>query len=117
MNKGMLVALAAIALLCAAAWSYGDSPWPPAGSATGAPGNRARGLITHHLPGGPTGDHLVVIDPATQVLAVYRVQRERGEIKLVSVRQMQWDLQLLSYNGEGPSPEEIRAGLERQRFD
>ncbi len=116
MHRGILAAAAAAGLLWVGGWSYGNPPWPNAQPAAGNVAQQAGGLISHHLPGDPTGDHLVVIDPAARVMAVYRIQRDRGEIKLASVRQIQWDLQLLSYNGEGPLPEEIRAGLERQRL-
>jgi hypothetical protein len=49
-------------------------------------------------------------------MAVYCVQRERGEIALASVRRIDSDLKLLSYNTERPLPEEIEAGLARQDF-
>lgn len=115
MQKGILAAVAAAVLLWIGGWSYGDPPWSSAEPSAVA-ASTAGGLISHHLPGGTAGDHLVVIDPAARVMAVYLVQKERGEIKLASVRQIEWDLQLQSYNGEGPLPAEIRAGLERQQF-
>ncbi len=116
MQRGMLVAAVAVVLLWVGGLSYGDPPWSNAPSSGGPAIGGADGLISHHLPGGPTGDHLVVIDPVRRIMAVYRVHRERGEIELASVRQMQWDMQLDSYKGEGPLPAEIRAGLERQQF-
>lgn len=65
-------------------------------------------------PGGPIA--AVVYDPQQQVLGVYHVDRITGEIELKSVRQIQWDLQLLHWQGKKPLPEEIKNDLEaRQR--
>jgi hypothetical protein len=68
------------------------------------------------MPGGPTVDYLVVLDPHARTLAVYRVEKERGEIALASVRHIDSDLKLLSYNTQRPLPEEIEAGLIRQGY-
>jgi hypothetical protein len=115
MKNGMFIGLAALALLWLVGWSSGQSiaPGAPTGS---APARGADGLITHHVPGGPTGEYLVVIDPEARVMAVYCVKRERGEIVLASVRRIDSDLKLLSYNTDRPLPEEIEAGLKRQDF-
>lgn len=116
MRNGILGAVATFVLLTVVGWSHGQSGLPASRPFQGAGADPAGRLITHHIPGGTAGDHVVVIDPAVQVMAVYQVQRERGELKLVSVRQFHWDLQVTSYANEGPLPEEIRAGLERQGF-
>jgi hypothetical protein len=113
MWKGFLAAVAVLAVLWAASGTSGQSALPGGavgGVASGGPGT----LVTHHVPGGPTGDYLIVIDPAARAMAVYRVQKERGEIALASVRRIDSDLALLSYNTERPLPEEIAAGLKRQ---
>jgi hypothetical protein len=111
LHKGIWAGTAAALLLWIGSWSYGDSPvnggGPPAAS-------QSSGLITHHLAGGATGDHLVVIDPVTKVIAVYRIHKEHGEVKLASVRRIDADLQVLSFNTDAPLPHEVRAGLERQ---
>jgi hypothetical protein len=110
MHKGLWAVIAAAVLLWVASWSYGEPALPEVRPRAG---HSAGGLLTHHLPG-VAGDHLVVIDPAVPVMAVYRVHKEHGEIKLESVRRIDSDLRLLSFNTEAPLPEEIRAGLERQ---
>ena len=108
--------IAAIAVLSLVGWSNGESGWPTGQAAVRPTGGLGGGLITHHLPGGPAGEHLAVIDPVNRVIAVYHVNKEGGELKLASVRQIQWDLQVTSYANEGPLVEEIRAGLERQKY-
>ncbi|QDU56422.1 hypothetical protein [Aeoliella mucimassa] len=54
----------------------------------------------------------VVYDPQQQVLGVYHVDRNSGEIELKSIRQIQWDLQMLHFQGKAPLPQEIKNGLE-----
>lgn len=115
MRNGILGAVVTLVLLTVVGWSHGQSGWPT-GNASPTGAGASGGLVTHHIPGGPEGDYIAVIEPTMRVMAVYRVQRERGEIKLASVRQIHWDLQVTSYANEGPLPEEIRAGLERQKF-
>lgn len=61
-------------------------------------------------PGQPIA--AVVYDPRQQVLGVYHVDRTTGEIELKSIRQIQWDLQMLHYQGKKPLPEEIKNDLE-----
>ena len=64
-------------------------------------------------PGAPIT--AVVYDPQQQVLGVYHVDRTTGEIELKSVRQIQWDLQLLHWNGKKPLPAHIKNDLEAMR--
>jgi hypothetical protein len=72
------------------------------------------GLIAMQLPGGPSGDRLVVVDSRQRAMAVYLISRDGGEIRLESVRPLQWDLQMTGYNCASPTPEEVRLGLERR---
>lgn len=64
-------------------------------------------------PGEPMA--AVVYDPQQQVLGVYHIDRKTGEIELKSVRQIQWDLQMLHWQGKAPLPEDIKKGLEGAR--
>lgn len=64
-------------------------------------------------PGGPIT--AVVYDPQQQALGVYHVDRATGEIELKSVRQIQWDLRMLHFQGKAPLPEDIKNGLEGAR--
>lgn len=64
-------------------------------------------------PGGPIT--AVVYDPQQKALGVYHVDRTTGEIELKSVRQIQWDLRMLHFQGKAPLPEDIKNGLEGAR--
>ena len=64
----------------------------------------------------PAGQHqqITVIDPRTRAMAVYHVDMTTGEIVLRSVRNIQFDLQMIEINGTNPLPGEIRAILEQR---
>lgn len=63
---------------------------------------------------GDKGQVLTVIDPRQQTLGVYHVDLPSGKIKLLSVRNLRWDLQMTYLNNESPLPQEIRALLEQR---
>jgi len=75
---------------------------------TPSPSLSAGTLTTHVLPaeGGPAA--VVVVDTSQRVLAVYHVDRATGEIALRSVRNLNWDLQMLEFNSGEPLPQDIR---------
>ena len=56
---------------------------------------------------------LTVVDPAQRVIAVYHVDPSSGELSLRSVRNIQWDLRMVQFNGATPLPQEIRSLLEQ----
>ncbi len=60
------------------------------------------------------GQLLTVIDTRQRVMSVYRIEGATGKITLLSVRSIQWDLQLTEFNGEHPLPQEIRRLLEHR---
>lgn len=72
------------------------------------------GLIAHFLPEEGRATAVTVIDPQTKVMSVYHIGRENGQIQLKSVRPLQWDMEMTGYNTADPTPQEIRAGLERR---
>ncbi len=53
---------------------------------------------------------VVVLDTQKKVLATYQINPE-GKIKLLNVRQIQWDLELVDFNNEKPLPKDIRNNL------
>lgn len=57
---------------------------------------------------------VTVIDPKARVMAVYRIETASGEISLMSVRNIHWDLQMEEFNGKNPSPRDIRSLLEQR---
>ena len=72
------------------------------------------GLVTLTTPVGENVQQLVVIDPRTRAMAVYHVDTTDGKIWLRSVRNIQFDLQMIEFNGTDPLPGEIRATLDRR---
>jgi hypothetical protein len=72
------------------------------------------GLIAIKLEGNATSNQIALVDPKHKVISVYGIDRTSGEIKLKSVRKVEWDLQLDEFNGKQPSPREIRSNVERQ---
>lgn len=57
-------------------------------------------------PQGPPA--IVLLDPATQVLAVYHVDPASGRISLKSVRRVRYDLRLDEFETNKPSPIDLR---------
>jgi hypothetical protein len=78
--------------------------------ATGAGGE----LIVLPTALGEKGQLLTVIDPRQRVMSVYHVELPNGKIKLLSVRNLSWDLQMTYLNNDIPLPQEIRALLEQR---
>lgn len=83
----------------------------------GQPGTAAvqngNDVIAIKLEGDQTGERVMIVDTRQRAIAVYHVGRERGEIRLESVRNIRGDLQLTGFNTESPTPDEVRQGLER----
>lgn len=73
-----------------------------------------KGLIAIKLDGNATSNQIALVDPKRKVISVYGIDRNSGEIKLSSVRKVEWDLQLDEFNGKEPSPREIRSNVERR---
>jgi hypothetical protein len=111
MTKAMWTGCAAVAAV-ALCWQASAESSYPGGVASALAGSRE--LVTHFQEptAGPTV--LTVVDPATKALAVYHISRDTGEIKLRSVRNFAWDLQLMEFNSASPSPDDIRKGFDRQ---
>ena len=57
---------------------------------------------------------LTVVDPKLRVMSVYQIDLTTGKIALRSVRNINWDLQMMHLNNENPLPQEIRALLEQR---
>jgi hypothetical protein len=68
-------------------------------------------LIAIPTADGDKAQLLTVIDPRQQAIGVYRVDLGSGRVTLLSVRNIQWDLQMTEFNGVNPLPGEIRSQL------
>ena len=55
---------------------------------------------------------VTVIDPKQRAMSVYHIELATGQIELRSVRNIHYDLQILSHDNKGLLPEEIRAMLQ-----
>lgn len=83
---------------------------PPTLAVAGA----QEGLIVLHLDGAPNHPLVALIDARKRVMSVYQVDSNTGEIRLKSVRNVDWDLQLDEFNGTSPSPREIQSLLQHR---
>jgi hypothetical protein len=70
------------------------------------------GLIALSAMTGDNAQMVTLIDPKLRAMSVYRIELASGKIKLVSVRNVNWDLQMMQLNSENPLPQEIRSLLE-----
>jgi hypothetical protein len=68
-------------------------------------------LITLSTPAGDNRQMLTIVDPRTRAVAVYHVDVPSGAITLKGVRNINWDLQMVEYNGVSPLPGELRSLL------
>ena len=71
-------------------------------------------LVTVTVPAADHRQHVVVLDPKLRAMGVYQVDPVSGEVTLKSVRNFNWDLQMLEFNNKGPAPREIRALVEQR---
>lgn len=78
------------------------------------PGDGNGDLITQMIPAAENRQLMTVIDPRTQVLSVYHIHVNTGEVELKSVRSLRYDLQIEEFNGTSPLPREIRSMLEHK---
>lgn len=58
---------------------------------------------------------LVVLDPKSRVLAVYHIDLHSGGVGLQSVRKIDFDLRMDSFNTKVPLPQEVQSYLESLR--
>lgn len=109
MRRSFIYAIAAAVVILG--WSATAQPTlrrDGAGSVT------TPGLIAHFLPEEGRSTAVTVIDPQTKVMSVYHIGRDKGQIQLMSVRPLQWDMEMDGYNTGDLEPKDIRAMLERR---
>jgi hypothetical protein len=52
---------------------------------------------------------LYLIDTKKRAFAVYRIDTNKGAVKLEAARQYRWDLELDQYNNQAPEPADVEA--------
>ncbi|HOM17516.1 MAG TPA: hypothetical protein PLQ00_09320 [Thermoguttaceae bacterium] len=83
-------------------------------SGGGSPGASGEGqLIAFSTTVGEKYQQVTLIDPKSRSMSVYHIDLAEGKIRLRSVRNFHWDLQLIHLNGQPPLPREIQAILEQ----
>jgi hypothetical protein len=113
MKRAMLGALVTGLVMVAA----GAVGYPQVVSAQRAPVGESAGesgLVALSGPANEQSQMVTVLDARNRAMAVYRVDAASGKIKLLSVRNIHWDLQMLQLNSENPLPQEIRSLLEQK---
>ena len=106
---GTLVA-AVIVVACVGSWDSGQEAYAERPTVYAAAGGDLI-AVPAETDGGQV---LTVIDTRQRVMSVYGIDGGTGKITLLSVRNIQWDLQLSEFNGEHPLPQEIRNMLEQR---
>ncbi len=109
---GLLLLVGLVIAVVSAAEPRGEGPVQRAVPLAAAPAP-VSGSELIVVPGasGEKGQMLTVVDPRQRVVCVYQIDAV-GWITLKSVRNIQWDLQILELNNEKPLPQELRALLE-----
>lgn len=72
-------------------------------------------LIALSFAAGEKLQQVAVVDPAKRVIGVYHIDAATGQVELKSVRKIEWDLEMVQFNGTDPLPEEIRSLMEQKR--
>lgn len=59
----------------------------------------------------PTGplQWLYLVDTRKKAFALYRIDTNKGAVKLEAARQYRWDLELDQYNNQAPEPADVEA--------
>jgi hypothetical protein len=115
MKRAVLGTLIGAGLLFAAAGAVGLPP--PTPTPQRAPYEQVvgeGGLVALSGPSVDNGQLITVIDAKSRAMAVYRIDAATGRIKLMSVRNLNWDLQVMQLNSETPLPQEIRSLIEQR---
>jgi hypothetical protein len=108
---GFLVAVAAVVAAEQRNDGFVPRGTPPVAMATPTAGSEL--IVTPTIVGDKT-QVLTVVDPRQRVLSVYHIELATGKIALKSVRNLQWDSQIMYLNNEPPLPQEIRSQMEQR---
>jgi hypothetical protein len=109
---GSLV-VAGLVITAAAVTANPNEGFPQRAIPNGSSGTDGQ-LIALSTSVGDKYQQVTVIDPKTQAMSVYHIDLADGKIRLRSVRNFHWDLQMVHLNGVTPLPREIQLLLEQQ---
>jgi len=96
----------------AAAWLMGGWSSPAPAIADGKAPRQE--LIAFNTAIDGHRQQLTIVDPGIRVVGVYHVDGEGGEIRLKSVRNIHWDLQMTEFNTVSPLPQEIHSLIDQR---
>jgi hypothetical protein len=115
MKKTLLGALVVAGLVMAAiaGWDRPTAVYAQRLAANSAPGGE-QGVIAFSTPSPDNANQVTVIDSRQRAMAVYRIDALTGKIKLLSARNITWDLQLTQLNSEIPLPLDVRSMTEQR---
>jgi hypothetical protein len=111
MKRAVIGILIGAGLATLACWNFSTPEEAFAQNGFGNGPSHGLVALTAQTPDGR--QMLTVVDPAQRVIAVYHVDPSNGELALRSVRNIQWDLRMVQFNGATPLPQEIRSLLEQ----
>lgn len=116
MKQAMLGALVVVGLVAVVFGAFGRDDQVAAQQQQRNAVNLPAGgdLIVLPLNAGEKGQVLSIVDPRQRVLSVYRIDPKSGKIALMSVRNLNFDLQMSYLNNEAPLPQEIQSLLEQR---
>jgi hypothetical protein len=106
-----VVVVAALGASCI--WPAGAGDQPAAAAVLPQPPQQS--LIGLSFPASDKVQQVTVIDPQRRAMSVYHIDATTGAIELKSVRRIEWDLEMIQFNGVEPLPREIRSLIEQRR--
>lgn len=92
----------------------GPSQVPPQGTFPGQIADADDQMIVVSSVVDDRYQQVVVLSPKKNALAVYHVELSTGNVELMCVRNITWDLQIKCFNGKKPLPSEIQSILEHR---
>ncbi len=103
------------AMVLALAWMPPAVEQVAAQQPTGSPTVATGSLIALSHTAAGNRQQVTVIDTVKRVMTVYHIEPEEGTIELKSVRKIEWDMEMVQFNGTTPLPADIRKLLEQSR--
>lgn len=116
-GEGVWTTAATAAACLLAGWLGGSGALRPqsAAAAPTVPASSGDGHLHSSIVRiGDQHSQLVVVDQFKKTAAVYHIDPASGKIGLKSVRNLYWDLEMLTLNSEDPQPAQIRQMMQQR---